>query len=105
MHLVVGVLGDVVGDPPGKEGPLHGVTGKVVILDILLIRDEHLELELSEFVPEAQLGLLLRDELVGHHLFLDGGLVLVVLGVPVLLHVPYGVCLVNVSVAGHLVQG
>ena len=102
MHLVVGVLSDVVRDAAGQERPLCRITGKIVILDILLVGDQHLELQLSELVPEAQLCLLRRDELMSHHLLLDGGLVLVVLGVPVLLYIPHGVRLVNIPIAGHL---
>ena len=40
---------------------------------------------------------------MGHHLPLDGGLVLVVLGVPVLLHIPDSVSLLNISVRSNLV--
>ena len=102
MDLVVGVLGDVVRNTAGKEGPLGWVAGKVMILHILLVSDQHLELELSELVPEAQLRLLRGDELVCHHLLLDGGLVLVVLGVPVLLHIPHSVRLIDIPVTGNL---
>ena len=103
VHLVVGVLGDVVRDAAGEEGPLRRVAGEVVVLDVLLVGDQHLELQLRELVPEGELGLGLGDQLVGHHLLLDGGLVLVVLGVAVLLHVPHGVRLVDVAVRGDLV--
>ena len=98
MNLVVGVLGDVVSDATSQEWPLQRITGEVVILYILLVGDQHLELQLLELLPERQDCLLLRYQLVQHHLLLDGGLVLVILGVPVLLHVPHCVCLINISV-------
>ena len=98
VHLVVRLLRDVVRDASRQERPLGRVRGKVVVLDVLLVRDQHLDLQL----PERELGLALRDELVGHHLLLDGRLVLVVLGVPVLLHVPHSVRLLDVAIGGHL---
>ena len=103
MDLVVGVLGNIVSNPPGKERPLCGVTGEIVILNIFLACDQHLELQLQELVPEGEHSLLLRYQLVGHHLPLYGALVLVVLGVPVLLYIPHRVDLVDVPVGDHLV--
>ena len=102
VDLVVGVLGDVVGNAPGEEGPLGRVAGKVVVLHVLLVGGQHLDLELKELLPEGERRLLLGDELVAVQLALDGLLVLVVLGVAVLLHVPDGVRLVDVPVRDHL---
>ena len=73
-----------------------------MVLNVLLVGDQHLDLQLPELLPEGELGLPLGDELVGHHLLLNRPLVLVVLGVPVLLNVPHGVRLLDVPVGGHL---
>ena len=102
MDLVVGVLGNVVGNAPGEEGPLQGVAGKVVVLHVLLVRRQHLDLQLEEFLPKGERRLGLGNELVAVELVHDGVLVLVVGGVAVLLHVPDGVRLVDVPVGDHL---
>ncbi len=102
MDLIVRVLGNVVGNAPGQERPLQRVTRKVVILHVLLIRRQHLDLQLEELLPEVEGRLLLGYELVAVELVLDGLLVLVVLGVAVLLDVPDGVGLVDVAVGDHL---
>ena len=44
VNLLVGVLGDEVGDASGQERPFSGIGRKVVVLDILLVCDQHLEL-------------------------------------------------------------
>lgn len=103
MDLIVGVFGDIVRDSPRQKWPFCWITCKVMILDIFLIRDQHFELQFCKFIPEREDCFFLGDELMGHHLLLYGGLVLVILGVPVLLHVPHGVRLVYVSIGSYLV--
>ena len=61
MDLVVGVLGNVVGNASGQERPLRWITGKVVVLDVLLVGDQHLELEFGELVPEGESSFLFRN--------------------------------------------
>jgi len=103
MDLVVGVSRYVVRDASGQERPLRGVAGEIVILNILLIGDQHLELELEELVPKREDGLLLRYQLVSHHLPFDGAFILVIFGVPMLFNVPDSVRLVDVPIRDNFV--
>ena len=102
MHLLVGVLGYVVRYPPGEEWPLDRVAGEVVVLHVLLARQQHLELHLHELLPEGESCFSLGNEFVLNQLGFDRALVLVVDGVPVLLDVPHRVHLVDVSIRGDL---
>lgn len=78
VDLGVGVLGDEVGDPAGQERPLSRLGGVVVVLDVLLVGDQHLDLELQELLPEAEVGRLLGDHLLVEQLPLQGLLILVI---------------------------
>ena len=78
MDLGVGLLGDEVRDPAGQERPFRGLRSVVVILDVLLVGDQHLDLELEELFPEGQIGRFLGNHLLVEQFAFQSLLVLVI---------------------------
>ena len=68
MDLSVTLRAHPVGDAPLQGEPLERVSGVRVTLHHLLVVEEHLQLELEELAPEAEVHLGDGDQVAAHHL-------------------------------------